>query len=115
VPAQASPLLATVTTAVLLDWKETGSAIVCRLLLWAVAVKDRMAPTSMDTVLAGERLIVAGTGKGTDLVALLPQPSKAAVQTRRIIADSTEPDLPMHPPRLMVAHGASMPTGKFPV
>jgi len=29
VPAQARPLLATVTTAVLLDWKETGSAITC--------------------------------------------------------------------------------------
>src|SRR5207245_2085168 len=52
----------------------------------------------MDTELAGERLMLAGTGKGTDLALLAPQPTRAAVKRRRIITSTTETDLPMHPP-----------------
>src|SRR5712692_9063401 len=72
-----------------------------------------MVPTSMDTVLTGERLMLAGTGKGTALVALLPQPSRAAAKSRRIIANTSEPDLPMHPPRLMVARRARLALENF--
>jgi hypothetical protein len=47
-PAQATPLVAIVTTAGLLDWYTTGSLIDVAVLVWGVAVKVKVDPNSRD-------------------------------------------------------------------
>src|SRR5437016_13788269 len=79
VPAHASPLLAIVRTAVLLDSNETGVEIVALTLLRGVAVKPRIAHKSIDALLAGLRLMLAGAGKLTVRVVLVPSPAKAEI------------------------------------
>ena len=108
VPAQAKPFAAMVSTAVLLDWNEIGVVMVFLLLFWAVAPNDWMVPTSIDTALLGERIMLAGTGKSTGLLLLLPQPASAAIKTRLImIANEKKTDRPIHPPHPTVVSGAS--------
>src|SRR5438046_9975432 len=63
VPAHASPLLAIVWTAVLLDSNETGVAIVRLMLVRGVAARPRIEHTSIDAVLAVLRLILAVVGR----------------------------------------------------
>jgi hypothetical protein len=116
VPAQALPLLAMVTTAGLLDTYETGSLMFLAVLVWGVPVKVVVEPISMDAISVGESSILAGTSNVVPLVGLLPQPIKADVKIRRMIAHTRETELPMYPPRLVVIHGASiLCSGKFPV
>src|SRR5437667_11486521 len=106
VPAQASPLLAIVRTAVLLDSNETGVAIVRLMLFRGVAAKPRIEPTSIDAVLAGLRLMLAGAGKFTVLAALVPQLAKAKNKVRTETPAIIEThDLPMNPPRLAILYG----------
>jgi hypothetical protein len=110
VPAQATPLLATVRTAVLLDANVTGVVIVVPLLFCGVAVKVWVVlPTSNETSAAGARVIFAGAGKTVFLVGpLLLQPVKARSRTPigQITANPTKPnDLPMHPPRPVHSRG----------
>src|SRR5438046_10139137 len=75
VPAHASPLLAIVRTAVLLDSNETGVAIVRLMLFRGVAAKPRIEPTSIEAVLAGIRLMLAGGGNFTDGAGVVPRTS----------------------------------------
>src|SRR5438093_12380583 len=77
VPAHASPLLAIVRTAVLLDSNETGVEIVALMLLRGVAVKPRIAPTFIDALLPGLRLMLAEAGKCTVRELLVSPPTKA--------------------------------------
>ncbi|GAC1432862.1 MAG: hypothetical protein NVS1B11_32900 [Terriglobales bacterium] len=62
VPAQAEPLLATVTTAVLLEKNEIGSLIAPLLEFCAAAENERMVPTSSEIWFAGAKVMLAGTG-----------------------------------------------------
>jgi hypothetical protein len=86
VPAHASPLVAMVKTAVLLERNVTGVVIATRLLFCGVAVKLWVAePKSSDTVFAGVRTILAGTGKTVLVVGLvLLQLVKAAMKLTAI-------------------------------
>ena len=103
VPAQASPLLAMVKTAVLLERNVTGVVMAVFLLFLGLAVKGGALPTARDTELAGARVMLAGTGKAAFVVGLaVLQLVKAATElttmktnANRSIADT----LPMHPPR----------------
>jgi hypothetical protein len=116
VPAQAKPLAAIVSTAVLLDWKEIGVVMTCLLLFSGVPMNDCMVPTSMLTTLVGERTMLAGTGKSVGVLLLL-QPVRAAINTKLImIAKDKKTDLPIHPPHPEVVQGAStLCVGKFQV
>ncbi len=110
VPAHASPLLAIVRTAVLLDSNETGVAIVRLMLFRGVAVKPIIAPTSIEALLAGLRLMLAGAGKFTVRAALVPQPAKAKIKVRTETPPIIEThNLPMNPPRLAILHGRACP------
>ena len=64
-------------------------------------------------------MMLAGTGNPVLLVALLPQPDRATVvvtMIRKGIANCTEPNLPIYPPRSVASNGASTVCfGKFPV
>src|SRR5947199_9169920 len=92
VPAHASPLLAIVRTAVLLDSNETGVAIVRLMLFRGVAVKPIIARTSIERLLAGLRRIFAGAGKCTDGGAWVSQPTKAKCKYRTDYAPNNETD-----------------------
>ena len=106
VPAHASPLLAIVRTAVLLDSNETGVAIVRLMLFRGVAVKPIIAPTSIEALLAGLRLMLAGAGKFTVRAALVPQPAKAKIKVRTETPPNIEThNLPMNPRRLRSSTG----------
>src|SRR3989442_14871650 len=82
VPAHASPLLAIVRTAGLLDSNETGVAIAGLMLFRGVAVKPIISPTSIEALLAGLSLIVAGAGKFPGRTPLVPHPAKANIKVR---------------------------------
>src|SRR5437868_12948224 len=82
VPAHASPLLAIVRTAVLLDSNETGVAIVRLMLFRGVAATPRIEPTSIDAVLAGPRLMLAGAGEFTVRAPGVRQPARAKLRGR---------------------------------
>jgi hypothetical protein len=111
VPAQASPLLEMVKTAVLLERNETGVVMVTCLLFCGVAVKVWFAvPTSIETMFVGARMMLAGTGKTVFLVGLLLlQLVNAAIKLtaismradRAIIKE--EDDLPIDPPRPVIS------------
>src|SRR5207253_10145729 len=73
VPAHASPLLAIVRTAVLLESNETGGAIVRLMLFRGVAAKPIIAPTFIEWLLAGLRLMRAGGRRFTLRAALVPK------------------------------------------
>jgi hypothetical protein len=110
VPAQANPLLAMVKTAVLLERNLIGVVITVFLLFLGLAVKAWVAlPTSIETVLAGARAILAGVGKFVVVVGLLLlQLVKAAIKPTKIKMDPTRTiadDLPMHPPRPVLSPG----------
>jgi len=95
-PAQAAPLLATVTIAGLLDWYEKVSVSVVPVPLSAVAVKACVFPSSRETFGPGVKETIAGMGLGTTLVELLllHPPSKA--QLRKVKTTQTpEMVLPM--------------------
>ena len=100
-PAHASPLAATVTTAVLLDWKDTGSVIAVLVEVKTLAVNDWFVPISMDRFGVGVMAMLAGTAKFVVLTALLLlHPTRpVARRIERATANPTKPDLPMHPPR----------------
>jgi hypothetical protein len=117
VPAQAEPFAAMVSTAVLLDWNEIGVTMICLLLFCGVPMNDWMAPTSMETALVGERMMLAGTGNSAGVLLLLPQPASAAIKrTLLMMAIEKKTDLPIHPPHPKLVHGASTHCGgKFPV
>jgi hypothetical protein len=106
-----------VSTAALLDWNEIGVLMVCLLLFCGVAVNDWMAPTSMETAMLGERMMLAGTGNSAGVLLLPPQPAKAAIKmTLIMVANEKKTDLPIHPPHPKVVQGASARCGgKFPV
>jgi hypothetical protein len=61
VPAQARPLLDTVTIFGALDWNEKVSVIGLPAEFWAAAAKPTNFPTSRETFGAGVRLTMAGT------------------------------------------------------
>src|SRR5438105_8825459 len=82
VPAHASPLLAIVRTAGLLDSNETGVAIVRLMLFRGAAVKPIIAPTSIEALLAGLRLMLAGVVKFTVRTALMTLTAKAKIKVR---------------------------------
>jgi hypothetical protein len=76
------------------------------MLLRGVAANPRIEPTSMEALLAGLRLMLAGAGKFTVRAALVPQPPKAKVKVRRETPPNIEThNLPMNPPRLVTFHG----------
>src|SRR5207247_3459811 len=92
--------------AVLLDSNETGVAIVRLMLFRGVAVKPIIAPTSIEALLAGLRLMLAGAGKFTVRAALVPQPAKAKIKVRTETPPNIEThNLPMNHPRLAIFHG----------
>src|SRR5947209_20600473 len=76
------------------------------MLFRGVAAKPRIEPTSIEAVLAGLRLMLAGAGKFTVRAALVPQPAKAKIKVRTETPPIIEPhNLPMNPPRLAILHG----------
>lgn len=79
VPAQAIPLAAIVTTAVLLEKYETGWVRLLFALSWGCAVKDSVAPTSIEAVVPGVSTTFAGVGyEATFTPEPLLQPVSAA-------------------------------------
>jgi hypothetical protein len=81
-------------------------AIAALILFRGVAVKPRIVPTSIDALLAGLRLMLAGAGKFTVRAALVPQPVKAKIKVRTETSPKIEThNLPMNPPRLVTFHG----------
>jgi hypothetical protein len=111
VPAQANPLFAIVTTAVLLEWKPMGTVNVFGGLLesWAEEMKACVVPRSIEILLPGVSVIPPGVGKLVTLVLLLPQPPKAAANATITISNANlrTTDRPMHPPRSVTLHRAS--------
>lgn len=65
VPAHARPLLATVTTALLLETNCTGVAIALPLAFSGVVVKIRVLPNSREVLRVGARVMMAGVGFAT--------------------------------------------------
>jgi hypothetical protein len=87
-------------------------------LFLGLAVKFWVLPKSRETSGVGERLMLVGVGKVVPLVVLLElQAVSPAAKAIRTIANPTFPnDLPMHPPRAVALHGASVLSfGKLPV
>jgi len=73
-----------VRTAVLVERKVTGVAIVTLFLFCGVAVKVKVEPTSIEEVVAGLSTMLEGIGKLTTLVALgVPQPGREAIKANR--------------------------------
>jgi len=76
------------------------------MLFRGVAVKPIIAPTSIEALLAGLRLMLAGAGKFTVRAALVPQPAKAKIKVRTETPPNIEThNLPMNPPRLRSSTG----------
>jgi len=101
-PAHANPLVATVSTAGLLDWKDMGWVAAAFAAVNAAAVKAWFVPISMEKFGPGERVTLAGTAKLVVWTApLLPHPPRPATSNRTVTttAKPVRPDLPMHPPR----------------
>jgi hypothetical protein len=104
-PAQAFPLLATVTTPVLLDWNDTGVVTGEPLLFLGLAVNSCVDPKFSETMSPGERPTLEGMGKFVALVALLLQPVSRLSADKELNRTITErKNLPMHPPHPAV-HG----------
>jgi hypothetical protein len=80
-------------------------------------MNDWMAPTSSETAMLGDRMMLAGTGNSVGLLLLPPQPAKVAIKvTLTMMANEKKTDLPIHPPHPKVVQGASARCGgKFPV
>ena len=89
VPAHANPLLATVRTAELLLAKLMGVVMLFPVALCGVPVKVRVVPRSMDALVAGVRVMEAGTGKKVARVGLLPQPENAAISSTQMDVPAT--------------------------
>jgi hypothetical protein len=111
------PLLAIVRTDVLFEKKDTGVVIEVPLLFWGVAVKVwAVLPTSSETAVEGERMILAGAGKGVFTVGLLLLQLQRAAIRLTMEQSNTNPaesdDLPMHPPRPVHPRGELF--GRFP-
>jgi hypothetical protein len=91
VPAQAWPLVATVTTAVLLDWKVNLSAA-------GATLKATPLPTSRETLGPGLIETPVGGISGVKRVGLLlPHEGKSTQATIRKAKQITEENFPMKP------------------
>jgi hypothetical protein len=99
VPAQATPLAAIDTTAVLLETKVmTGAGdSATPWLFWATAVKFCVPPCSSETD-PGDKVTRAGSGMGRVRV-LVPHPHRPASPAIAIAATAAEATLPMNPPQ----------------
>jgi hypothetical protein len=101
-PAHARPLFAIVSTAVLLDWKLTGSEMLVLVELKVLGVNAWLVPISIERLGAGAIVTVAGTGKVTVWTGLLLlHPTSSAIEKimERAVVNRQKPDLRMHPPR----------------
>jgi hypothetical protein len=100
VPAHAIPLAAIVTTAELLEKYDTGCVRLLLALSWGCAVNDKVAPTSIEAVVAGVSMTFAGIGNVATLTPLpLLQPvSPTAKPNIKNAPAKIGPDLPIHPP-----------------
>jgi hypothetical protein len=92
-----------VTTAVLLETKEIGVVIAVLVELRAEAVKPWVLPISRDIAAVGEMMRLAGTGLVIGPELPPPQATSPSAKIKKTTTDPTEPDLPMHPPRPIVA------------
>src|SRR5438270_11904357 len=101
VPPHATPLLAMVNTAGLLELNVTATEIGAPAEFFAETVKFCVPPTSTDAV-AGVRVIDAGTLGAAGALLLLPQPARLPISKLRITTQRTEPHRPMHPPRSFI-------------
>src|SRR5580704_4238304 len=79
VPAQATPLLATVTTEVFEDWYEGRTVMVCPVKFVAVVVNDCVPPRSSEIEVEGFIARWAGFSNVVPLTALLPQPANIRI------------------------------------